>query len=212
MKQSPQLEMIRCVRTALRRSSWGLGVAASLVAALAQKRDRRVRGAVRSVLLGVPIERAFSKLMSSQETGGELLSFLVTQAKMDSALAARDAAQLSSLFERWAILRERREMEERVMGFRGAVVSVVAGVVVGMISCLAPLLSSFQSAFSAAADAPSFSPYEGVVLLLPAAISLGFYLSPRRPYLDCALSATSFFLVVYFLSPLTSFTFPRVGG
>ena len=57
------------------------------------------------------------------------------------------------------------------------------------------------------AAAPSgFSPYEGAIFLLPSALCLGLFLSPRRPYLNVVVSLTAFAGVVYFMGPLASFS------
>jgi hypothetical protein len=97
-------------------------------------------------------------------------------------------------------------MERKVMQFRGLIVSTVSGVVVGMLSTLAPVISNFQiSLGTTPPPAPGFSPYEGAAFLLPSAIALGLYLSPRRPYANVAVSLAAFAGVVYLLGPFASF-------
>ena len=206
-------ETIELLRTVLKRSSRGLGVAASFVGVFHASRDRHVRRAVRRTLLGAPLERSLDGLIAEWGEAGELLRFVVRQSRVSAVEASKSAERLSTLFERWALLKQKREMEMKVMEFRGLIVSTVAGVVVGMLSSLAPFLTSFQTTITGApAAASGFSPYEGGLFLIPSAVFLGFFLSPGRPYLHLGLSLAAFLAVTYFMGPLTETGFPAVGG
>jgi hypothetical protein len=201
-----ELEVMRRLRAVLKQSSRGLGLAASFVGIFSSSKDPAERDAVRRILLGTPVEMAFASLVSETSSSGELLRFLSTLARISSLEASRGAEKLSSMFDRWTLIKEKRAMEKKVMAFRGLIVSVVAGVVVGMLSTLAPVISNFQITLGTAPPAPSgFSPYEGAVFLLPSALCLGLFLSPQRPYLNVAVSLVAFTGVVYFLGPLASF-------
>jgi hypothetical protein len=196
--------MMRRLRMVLKRSSGGLGLAAAFVGVFSVSKDSAERDAVKRILLGMPVEGALAGLMGSGSSG-ELLRFIATLARVSSAEASRGAEKLSSMFDRWTLLKEKRAMEKRVMAFRGLIVSVVAGVVVGMLSTLAPVISTFQITLGTAPQAPStLSPYEGAVFLLPAALCLGLFLSPK-PYVNVAVSLLAFVGVVYFLGPFASF-------
>jgi hypothetical protein len=199
--------MMRRLRMVLKHSSKGLGIAAAFVGVFSGSKDGAERDAVRRILLGMPIERAFAGLVKGSGSSGELLRFVAALARVSSAEASRGAEKLSSMFDRWTLLKEKRAMERRVMAFRGLIVSVVAGVVVGMLSTLAPVISNFQITLGTAPRAAStFSPYEGAVFLLPSALCLGLFLSPQRPYVNVAISLLAFAGVVYFLGPLASFS------
>jgi len=202
-----ELEVMRRLRAVLRRSSRGQGLAASFVGVFSGSKDEGERDAVKKILLGTPIESAFAGLMKEARSSGELLRFIAVVARISSSEASRGAERLSSMFDRWTMLRERRAMEKKVMAFRGLIVSVVAGVVVGMLSTLAPVISSFQITLGASTQATSgFSPYDGAAFLLPSALCLGLYLSPQRPYVNVLVSLAAFLGVVYFLGPLASFS------
>ena len=202
-----ELEVMRRLRTVLKRSSRGLGLGASFVGVFSRSKDGAERETVKSILLGTPVEIAFAGLIKETSSSGELLRFIAALARISSSEASRGAEKLSSMFDRWTLLKERRAMESKVMEFRGFIVSVVAGVVVGMLSSLAPVLANFQISLGTAPQAASgFSPYEGAVFLLPSALCLGLFLSPRRPYLNVAVSLVAFAGVVYFLGPLASFS------
>lgn len=201
-----ELEMMRKLRAVLKSSSRGLGLAASFVGVFSESRKSEERDAVKRIMLGDPVEGAFEGVFSESSSSGELLRFVASLARIDSLEASRVAEKLSPMFDRWTLLRERRAMERRVMQFRGFIVSAVAGVVVGMLATLAPVISNFQISLGTTAPAPTgFSPYEGAVFLMPSAIALGVYLSPRRPYLNVAVSLVAFAGVVYFLGPFASF-------
>ncbi|HVC26570.1 MAG TPA: hypothetical protein VND40_00265 [Nitrososphaerales archaeon] len=202
-----ELEVTRRLRAVLKRSSRGLGLAAAFVGVFSGSKDGAEREAVKRILLGAPVEGAFAGLVKDSGSSGELLRFIATLAKISSSEASRGAERLSSMFDRWTLVKEKRAMEKKVMAFRGLIVSVVAGVVVGMLSTLAPVISGFQITLGTAPKAaPGFSPYEGVVFLLPSALCLGLFLSPQRPYLNVAVSLVAFAGVVYFLGPLASFS------
>jgi hypothetical protein len=202
-----ELEVMRRLRAVLKRSSRGLGLAASFVGEFSSSRDRRERDSVKKILLGTPVEMAFPGLVSESSSSGELLRFIAALSRVNSLEASKGAERLSSMFDRWTLLKERRAMERKVMQFRGLIVSTVAGVVVGMLSTLAPVLSNFEISLGTAPQAvPGFSPYEGAVFLLPSALCLGFFLSPHRPYVNAMVSMAVFVGVVYFLGPLTSFS------
>lgn len=202
-----ELQVMRKLRAVLKRSSSGLGLAAAFVRVFSASKDGAERDAVRGILLGMPVERALAGLMEDNGSSGELLRFVATLARISSSDASRGAEKLSSMFDRWTLLKEKRAMERKVMAFRGLIVSVVAGVVVGMLSTLAPVISGFQIALGTVPQAASgFSPYEGAVFLLPSALCLGLFLSPQRPYVNVAVSLAAFAGVVFFLGPLASFS------
>jgi hypothetical protein len=197
---------MRRLRAVLKSSSRGLGLAAAFVGVFSESRKSAERDAVKRILLGDPVENAFAGVFSEKSSSGELLRFIAALARIDSSEASKSAERLSSMFDRWTLLRERRAMERKVMQFRGFIVSVVAGVVVGMLSTLAPVISNFQISLGTTPPAVSgFSPYEGAVFLVPSAVALGVCLSPHRPYLNVAVSLLAFAGVVYFLGPLASF-------
>jgi hypothetical protein len=201
-----ELEVMRRLRTVLKRSSRGLGFAASFAGVFSASREPSERDAVKRILLGIPVEMALKGLISESSSSGELLRFIAALARIDSLEASKGAERLSSMFDRWTLLRERSAMERKVMQFRGYIVSAVAGVVVGMLSTLAPVISNFQISLGTVPQAATgFSPYEGAVFLVPSALCLGFFLSPGRPYLNAAVSLAAFVGVVYFLGLLASF-------
>lgn len=202
-----ELEAMRRLRAALKRSSRGLGLAASFVGVFSASRERSEREVVRAILRGIPVEMALAGLISENSSSGELFRFIAGLARVDSLEASRGAERLSSMFDRWTLLKERGAMERKVMQFRGYIVSAVAGVVVGMLSTLAPVISNFQISLGTVPQAAAgFSPYEGAAFLLPSALCLGYSLSPERPYLNAAVSLAAFAGVVYFLGPLASFS------
>jgi len=199
---------MRRLRAVLKRSSRGLGLAAAFGGVFSGSKEQAEREAVKRILLGTPVERAFAGLIREESSSGELLRFISAIARVSSLEASRGAEKLSSMFDRWTLLKERREMEKKVMAFRGMIVSVVAGVVVGMLASLAPVISGFQISLGTTPPQPptGFSPYEGAIFLLPSALCLGLFLSPRRPYLNVVVSLTAFAGVVYFMGPLASFS------
>jgi hypothetical protein len=203
-----ELRVMRRLRAVLKRSSSGLGLAASFVGVFQRSKDDRERDAVKRILLGTPVAMAFASLVRGSGSSGELLLFISSLARISSSEASRGAQKLSAMFDRWTLLKEKREMERKVMAFRGMIVSVVAGVVVGMLSTIAPALANFRISLGTVPPpvASGFSPYEGALFLLPSALCLGLFLSPGRPYLNVVVALLAFAGVVYFLGPLMSFS------
>lgn len=205
-----ELEVMRKLRAVLRRSSKGLGFSASFVGVFSSSKDGRDREAVKRILLGTPVRTAFQGLAAETGSSSELMLFMASLARISSLEASRGAEKLSSMFDRWTLLKEKKAMERRVMAFRGIIVSTVAGIVVGMLSALAPVISGFQITLGTAPHAAvGLSPWEGAAFLVPSALCLGLFLSPRRPYVNVAMSLVAFAGVVYFLGPLASFS---LGG
>ena len=205
MTKTEELEMMRRLRAVLKRSSRGLGIAASFVTVFAGSKQERERETIRRILLGTPVGPAFAGLASQASATGDLLKFIAAQAKVSALEASRGAEKLSALFERWTMLKEKLVMERKVMEFRGLVISTVAGVVVGMLSSLAPLISNFQLSFGAAPQVTSgFVPYEGAVFLVPSTLCLGLFFASHRPYLFVLVSLAAFLGVVYFFGPVAS--------
>ncbi len=201
-----ELEVMRRLRAVLKRSSSGLGLASAFVGVFSSSKRPAERLAVRKVLLGTPVEMALAVMIEADSASGELLRFIASLAAVSSREASRGAERLSSMFDRWTLLKEKRSMEKKVMAFRGTLVSAVAGVVVGMLSTLAPVISGCQITLGTAPQAPAgFSPYEGAVFLVPSAVCIGLFLSPERPYTNVVVSLAAFVAVVYFLGPLASF-------
>jgi hypothetical protein len=204
---SVELGLMRRLRVVFKRSSSGLGLSSSFVSVFSSSDARPERDAVRRILLGIPVHAALAGLVDSHTSSGDLLRFVGSLAQISAREASKGAERISFMLDRWTMIKERREMERRVMAFRGLVVSLVSGVVVGMLATLAPALAGFSIALSAAPrGASGFSPYEGVLFLIPSATCLGFYLSPGRPYLNLAASLVAFLSVVYLLGPLMSFS------
>lgn len=201
-----EFEVMRKLRAVLKRSSSGLGLAAAFVGVFSSSKVPHERDAVRRVLLGTPVDTAFACVTQGEGSSSELLRFVSKLASVSSSEASRSAEKLSSMFDKWTLLKEKSEMEKKVMAFRGTIVSVVAGVVVGMLATIAPAIANFQVSLTTPQPLSSFSPYEGAIFLLPSGICLGLFLSPRRPYVNALLSLASFAGVVYFLGPLANFS------
>src|SRR5437016_1807111 len=111
-----------------REASRGRGLASSLVDTFRLTRDPSEKDVARLVLLGIPAKNALNRLLESEETG---MKSLVTYVASESGLSARDAGRraerLSVTFERWARLKERRRLEQRVLELRGHMVSAILG-------------------------------------------------------------------------------------
>ena len=84
-----ELAAMRRLRTALKRSSKGQGLAAALVAVFVESKDKGERDAARRILLGSPVDMAVSGLAGEGSPAGELLRFVSILARTSSTEASR---------------------------------------------------------------------------------------------------------------------------
>jgi len=198
---SPDLGRMGKLRRVLRLSAQGKGIAASIVDSFRESTVRAESEMVRQILLGSSVEQSVDTLVSRDDHSREILLYVVSQAKVNAVEASRRADKLTSLFEHWVWMKQQRVIEQRIMETRSILVSGILGGVTAMISALAPVLSSFQLTLGAQ-PAPASTSYLGILFVLPAASFLGFFFSPRRAYVNVAVSVAAFVLVTYFFSPL----------
>src|SRR5207245_9470129 len=98
-----ELEVMRKLRAVLKRSSKGLGLAASFVGVFSEPRRSGERDATKRILLGTPVENALAGVISEESSSGELLRFIAALARIDSSEASKGAERLSSMFDRWTL-------------------------------------------------------------------------------------------------------------
>ena len=211
-----EFERIQKLRTIVGYSARGRGVAGAVLLTFASSEKREERDAARRLLLGMPLEKAISKVLSSGGGAWALLGYLASESRVSSIEAGRRAEKLTSYFERWAQLKREMLMEERVIEMRAHILSTVLGAVVSLFSSLAPLISSIQIGTArglATSGSPGSMPFLGIGFSLVSSVFLGLYLSPKRAYLDPLLSTISYIIVLSATAPLNNFRilFP-VGG
>ncbi|TLX96502.1 MAG: hypothetical protein E6K96_06105 [Thaumarchaeota archaeon] len=180
-------------------------MASSLVDTFRLSRDPSEKDVARLVLLGIPAKNALNRLLESEETG---MKSLVTYVASESGLSARDAGRraerLSVTFERWARLKERRRLEQRVLELRGHMVSAILGPVMAFLSSLAPFVMSFQ--FLSAAPAPSggFVVYAAFAMTIASSAFLGSFFSTRRRYIDPVVAGITFAVALQMTAPIAN--------
>ncbi len=211
-----EFERIQKLRKIVGKSAAGKGVAGAVLSIFAISEEREERDAARRLLLGIPLQNALSKVLSSGGGAWALLRYLASESRVNSIEASRRAEKLSSYFERWAHLKRERMMEEHVIEMRAHILSTVLGAVVSLFASLAPLISSIQlGATSGVVQSGSSGslPLLGIGFSLVSSVFLGLYLSPKRAYLDPLLSTISYIIVYYASAPLNGMSvFFPVGG
>jgi hypothetical protein len=200
---SPELARMVKLREVLRLAARGKGIAASIVETFRESPAEEESDMVRRILLGNPVERSTADLISRNDHSRDVLLYVVNQAKADAVEASRRADKLTSLFEHWVWMKQQRIVEQRIMETRSIMVSAILGGVTAMISALAPVLSTFQLTLGSQ-PMPTNPSYLGVLFVVPAALFLGFFFSPRRAYLNLIVSVAAFGLVSYFFAPLVT--------
>jgi len=201
---SSEMARMGKLRQVLRLAAHGKGIAASLVETFRDSRVAEEREMARRILLGSPAEISATNLIAKNDLSRDALLYVINQAKVNAVEASRRADRLTSLFEHWVWMKQQRAVDQKIMETRSILVSAILGGVTGMISTLAPILASFQLALGTQPPTPSPS-YLGILFVVPASVFLGVFFSPRRAYLNLIVSILSFFLVVYFFSPLVAF-------
>jgi hypothetical protein len=191
------------LRQVLRMSAHGRGIAASIVETFCDSRVEDEREMVRQILLGNPVDESAARLVSSNDHSRDILAYVVDQAKVNAVEASRRADRLTSLFEHWVWMRQQRMVEQRIMETRSIMVSAILGAVTAMISALAPVLASFQLTLGEQPH-PSSPSYLGILFVIPAALFLGIFFSPRRAFLNLVVSAAAYMLVAHFFTPLVT--------
>lgn len=199
---SSELRRMDRLRQVMRLSAKGKGMAASLVETFIVSRVQAELGVVRSILLGRPVEDSVASMTSGSDHSGDLLLFLVEQAKMDAPEASRRAERLALLFEHWVRAKHDRLIEQRIMETRSIMVSAILGGVTAMAASLAPALSSFQLSLSQTQASAPVTAYLGMLFVVPGAFFLGFFFSWRRGMLNAVISSATYLLAAYFFAPL----------
>lgn len=198
-----ELRRMDRLREVMRLSSRGRGMAASIAEAFLETSEGEETRAVRSILLGLPVDDSVSLMAGSDGHVRSLLLFLARQARVDAVSASRRAERLAKLFEHWVRAEQQRLVDQRIMETRSLMVSAIVGGVTSMVASIAPVLSSFQVSISQPQPAlTGGDPFLGLLFVVPAAFFLGLFFSPRRAILDVSASVAAYALVAYFFGPL----------
>ena len=199
-----ELSIVLTLRKVLELARDGKGVAGSLVRELggAEVPGKEV---ARRVLTGFPIESSLLPLLAGDSREVAMLaSIVVASAKSSSALAGRNGELLSYTLERWVKARENRRLEEKVLGFRGFIVSGVLGAVSGMVAALGPVLGALDFSRAQAQADPGSLTYAAAAMVILSSVFLGLSMSRRKFYLNVFVAALAFLAVLYMISPLVS--------
>lgn len=200
---SGELRRMDKLKQVMKLSARGRGIAASMVETFSDSAFAKEAEAVRSILLGRPLEESAAEIATGDGPSKDLLLFLLQQAKVDAAEASRRADKLAALFGHWVRAKQQRLVDQRIMETRSLMVSAILGGVTAMVACLAPVLSSFQISFTVQPPtSPGYSQYLGLFFVIPGSFFLGLFFSRRRALLNVAVSAAAFALVVYLFGPL----------
>ena len=199
---------LQSLREALGMMADGRGASGALVVAL---RDSRGTDQVaRETLLGKPPRAALRPLLSSGGREAALLASLVAGSESgDSELMGRRGEELSRVIEGWLEARAARQLEQRVLAFRGLLVSAVLGGLCAMVSTLAPLLGGLPGQGGAPPDIGALQAWAGTMAVASASM-LGLFTSRRGAALDAVAAVVAFILVASSVGPLAALA--PIGG
>lgn len=199
-----ELSLLTSMKGVMESAAEGKGLACSIVEKMGRAGSPGAEAA-RLLLLGNPIPVALRSLVEEGSEEISMAAALIVSAPRSSApRVGRSGKPLVSTLEGWIRSRESRELEQRVLRFRGLVASGVLGAVTSMLASLGPLVGNLD--FGASAH-----PVNPVPLLCAAAAMagigsgmLGMYMSGRGLVMNVALTLAVFAIVAAASSPLGS--------
>jgi hypothetical protein len=206
-----ELERIERLKIALRQATQGRGIGAAVVEVFRRSKEQGEYEAARQILLGIPVRESVSPMATNnREAGFDLLRYIVFEARVNSVEAGRKAEKLTSYFERWAEMKQKRSLEQKAMEVRAHMISAILGAVLAMISSLAPILASFQFLATPGPTPPSSLPYFGFAFTVTSASFLGMFSAPRRPYVEPLISSLTYVVTYFLIAPLVVFSVPSL--
>jgi hypothetical protein len=170
---------------------------------MATSNEADEREGARLILLGVSPEQALKRfLYHVRDESSEILGFLLHQSKFDLGGSGARADRLAPLLERWAELRQKHAMEQRVLETRIKIVSAVLGAVMAFFSALLPFVSSFNL-LDYKPQASSMLPLFSFDLAVISSTYLASSLNKRNIVLIPILTSVVYAVVYYLVAPLS---------
>jgi len=169
-------------------------------------------GIARTTLLGYPPRESMRQLVREGQETGMLASLVVNGSRGDARLVGRKGERLSLTLERWIKAREERRMEQKVLRFRGLIVSGVLGAVLGMVSSVGPLVGGLSFTATPPPVDPVYIEVAAAAMACLSSAMLGLFMSGRGFLINVAAAFAVFSLVVVAVSPLTSVTPQNLWG
>lgn len=196
------LFLVRSLRKVLESAAVGKGMARSVVEELRLSPPPSPQVA-KMLLLGHPLRTAMGSLLESSSLEASMLaSLIVASPGSSSLLVAEKGEALAGILERWIKAEENRELEEKVMRFRGVVMSGVMGAVTAMVASLGPLVGSLNFGGASPAADPATLLMGGAAMAGIGSAVLGFYMSGKRFPVNVAITLGVFALVSAAVAPL----------
>lgn len=206
------LSLLVSLKGVLESAAEGKGLAGSVVEKLGGAGGPATEAA-RLVLLGHPISVALRPLAEGGSEEVAMVAALIVSAPMSSApRVGKSGKSLVSTLEGWIRARESRELEQKVLRFRGIVASGVLGAVSSMLASLGPLVGNLD--LGAAGQQVNGGPllYASAAMAAIGSGMLGVYMSGRGMVLNVALTLAVFALVAAAAAPLASVSASGLWG
>ena len=167
----------------------------------------------RATLLGYPSTESMRRLVLNEGPEvGMLASLVVNGARGDARLVGRRGERLSLTLESWIKGRETRRMEQKVLRFRGLIISSVLGAVLGMVSSVGPLVGGLSFTAPPPPTDPVFIEAAAAAMACLSSAMLGLFMSGRGFLANVASTLVIFALVTFAVSPLTSISPQNLWG
>jgi hypothetical protein len=206
------LRVLLLLRKVLMEVGSGRGVAGALVTVF-RRTESGLNGVARATLLGYPPAESMRLLVHDEGPEvGMLASLVVNGARGDAKLVGRRGERLSLTLESWIKGREARRMEQKVIRFRGLIVSGVLGAVLGMLSSVGPLVGGLSFTTPLPPTDPIFVEAAAAAMACMSSAMLGLFMSGRGFLVNVASTLAVFALVTVAVSPLTSISPQNLWG
>jgi hypothetical protein len=199
---NPELDILMTLSRVLGDVGNGRGVAGALVRSFGSSRGQSADVA-RLTLLGHPPEVAMGGLLLGHGPEVAMLSGLIVNgARGNSILVGKKGEELAKSLESWINTREGRKLEQRVLAFRGLLVSAVLGAVLGMISSVGPLLGGLNFMVPSPQMDPSTLTAASAVMGCVSSAMLGLFVSRRGLWQNLVATMGVFLIVITAVRPL----------
>jgi len=206
------MRVLLLLRKVLSEVGNGRGVAGALVAVF-RRTETGLNEVARATLLGYPPVESMRRLVHDEGPEvGMLATLVVNGARGDARLVGRRGERLSLTLEGWIKGRESRQMEQKVIRFRGFIVSGVLGAVLGMVASVGPLVGGLSFTTPLPPADPFFIEAAAAAMACLSSAMLGLFMSGRGFIVNVAPTLAVFALVVVAVSPLTSITPQNLWG
>lgn len=198
---SDDVARVLSLRRVLERTGEGAGVSRAIVEELGRM-EGVGSAAARLLLLGNSLQDSMLPMLEGTSDEVSMLASLVVSAPASSVpLVGKSGEEVASTVERWVKAKESRALEQKVLRFRGLVISGVLGAVTAMVSSLGPLVGTLSLAGGGTSGSGALA-FGAAAMAAMSSGMLGVFMGRKGFYLNVAVSLGAFMVVSAAALPL----------